>query len=464
MSQVHSLYSKFTITTIAIMLISALTAFAFSNFYYQQKLKPENDAKNTQIAQNIALYIENHQEQNIEEYLENVANTGYQLYFIRENKTDGTLYGAPFRHHELSPETIASVQKGKIYHGMLQFPQETFVTGFFANELTNTIGVPVRMDNETYALFLRPNIKMLFNEMHILLGWLTVLTVIFSIILVLFITIFLVRPIRHLTQAVNEVATGNFDIDYTYEGKDEIGQLSKRFSHMVTQLSQLDEMRREFISNISHDIRSPLSNIKGYVSLLEDEKLSKEERLHYIDIIKSESNRLSKLSKQLLLLASLDKEDYLIHQEPFSLTSQLKQLIHQYQWQLHKNDMMISLTCPEIIVHGDATLLYSVWENFLTNAIKYNKRHGSIDIVVKETNTSIVITFTDTGIGMDEDEKEKVFERFYRVDETRTKNIEGTGLGLSIAEKIVTLHNGSIEVMSTPDKGTSFTIILPKLK
>ncbi|MFP5303819.1 hypothetical protein R2R70_21810, partial [Cobetia sp. SIMBA_158] len=83
--------------------------------------------------------------------------------------TDGTLYGAPFRHHELSPETIASVQKGKIYHGMLQFPQETFVTGFFANELTNTIGVPVRMDNETYALFLRPNIKMLFNEMHILL-------------------------------------------------------------------------------------------------------------------------------------------------------------------------------------------------------------------------------------------------------------------------------------------------------
>lgn len=444
------------------MLISTLTAFACSNFYYQQTLKPENDTKNTKVAQHIATYIERHPMVDVDEYLTNIANTGYQLYFIAPGEQKGTFYGATFRKQNLEMSMIQEVQSGKIYHGILQFPQETFVTGFFANELMNTIGVPVQIDGENYALFLRPNIKMLFNEMHILLGWLTALTVIFSILFVLLNTVFLVRPIQQLTQAVNDVASGNFSITFTHDSKDEIGQLSKRFSHMVTQLGQLDEMRKEFISNISHDIQSPLSNIQGYVSLLEDEKLSTEERKQYVAIIKNESERLSHLSKQLLMLASLDKEDYFIQKERFSLTDQLKQLIRQYQWKVSKQNMMVSLSCPPLFINGDPTLLYSVWENLFTNAIKYNEPNGTIDIIVKETETTIIVTFTDTGIGLSKAEQQRIFDRFYRVDETRTSQIEGTGLGLSIVQKIIDIHQGTIDVRNASNRGTSFIISLPK--
>lgn len=162
------------------------------------------------------------------------------------------------------------------------------------------------------------------------------------------------------------------------------------------------------------------------------------------------------------MLASLDKEDYFIQKERFSLTDQLKQLIRQYQWKVSKQNLMVSLSCPPLFINGDPTLLYSVWENLFTNAIKYNEPNGTIDIIVKETETTIIVTFTDTGIGLSKAEQQRIFDRFYRVDETRTSQIEGTGLGLSIVQKIIDIHQGTIDVRNAPNRGTSFIISLPK--
>lgn len=442
------------------MIFSGIFAFLISNTYYQQKLKPYNDQKNTKIALDIAEFTSSHPDLNLKEYLENVSSIGYQIFLVDSSGKE-SYFGTSFRENTLSNSTKEQVLNGDIFHGILNFPQETFVTGFFANELKNTIGVPLTYNERKYALFLRPDIKLLFNEMHILFGWLLALTIILSIVMVIFTTKYLVNPISKLTTATRSLSKGNFNVDLDITRHDELGELSHSFLRMANKLEQTDEMRKEFISNISHDIQSPLSNIKGYTNLLENESISPKEKSNYISIINGEIKRLSTLTKQLLLLASLDRDEDLMKIKPFNIGKQIKELVRNYQWQLGEKGITLEFKLPDIEITGDQSLLNTVWDNLLTNAIKYNKLNGSIEILIEEKENSVVVTFEDTGIGLNDKERERIFDRFYRVDTARTRLVEGTGLGLSIVAAIVKLHGGVIHVNSRENEGTIFIIKLP---
>jgi signal transduction histidine kinase len=455
-----SLYVKFVVIFIGIMIFSGILAFLLSNTYYQQKLKPENDQKNTKIALNIVTFANEHPTINLKEYLENLSSIGYQIYLVDHSGKE-SYFGAPFRDKSLSASTIEQVLSGTIYHGILHFPQETFVTGFFANELKNTIGVSLSHDGTTYALFIRPDIKLLFNEMHVLFGWLLVLMIGLSILLVVVSTKYLVKPISKLTTATKLLSTGNFNVELDSNRGDELGELSRSFLQMSHKLKQLDEMRKEFISNISHDIQSPLSNIKGFTSLLEKESLSYQEKSHYISVINGEISRLSTLTKQLLLLASLDRNEEIMKKKPFNVAQQMKELLQNCQWAVNEKGVMLSYSLPDTKIIGDSSLLSTVWDNLLTNAIKYNKPGGSIEISIEESGESIFVTFEDTGIGMNNIEIDRIFDRFYRADTARTRSIEGSGLGLSIVANIVKLHGGRINVSSKENEGTIFVVELP---
>lgn len=456
----RSLYVKFVVITIGIMIFSGILAFLISNTYYQQKLKPYNDQKNTKIALDIAEFADNHPDINLEEYLENISSIGYQIYLV-DNSGKESYFGAPFRENTLSNSTKEQVLNGHIFHGILNFPRETFVTGFFANELKNSIGVPLTHNEEKYALFLRPDIKLLFNEMHILFGWLLALTIILSIVMVIFSTKYLVNPITKLTTATKSLSNGNYNVDLDITRHDELGELSHSFSRMANKLEQMDDMRKEFISNISHDIQSPLSNIKGYTNLLESESISPEEKNNYISIINEEIIRFSTLTKQLLLLASLDRDEDILRRKSFNVGKQMKELIRNYQWQIAEKGITLEFTLPDVEINGDPSLLNTVWDNLLTNAIKYNQSNGSIEISIEEKEKSVLVTFEDTGIGMNDKEKERIFDRFYRADTARTRSVEGTGLGLSIVAAIVKLHGGLIHVNSIENEGTTFVVELP---
>lgn len=457
-----SLYVKFAITTVTIMLISGMFSFMFTNFYYQQKLKPDNDEKNTKIALDIANYIESEQNINLDNYLENISAVGYQIFLIDIDGNE-TYYGDSFRENILPNKIKNLVLNEEVYHGIAQFPQETFVTGFFANELTNTIGVPLKYNDKQYAIFMRPNIKMLFNEIHILLAWLLASTIMLCITFVLISTKYLINPISKLTKATKGLSEGNFSIKLDIEREDELGKLAKSFINMAKQLEKLDDMKNEFISNISHDIQSPLSNIKGYANLLKENTLSKDEKTQYVSIINNEVGRLSSLTKQLLLLASLDRGEEILKKKTYLLSKQIKEIIYNHQWFYNEKDVMMSYSLPDIHINGDPSLLYNVWENLLTNAIKYNKESGTIDISIMEFENYIEIRFQDFGIGLSEEVMERIFDRFYREDSARTRTVEGTGLGLSIVSSIVKLHDGQIRVDSKKNTGTVFTVYLPKV-
>ncbi|WP_175987660.1 cell wall metabolism sensor histidine kinase WalK [Bacillus sp. Marseille-Q1617] len=456
-----SLYVKFTVYTIGIMLLSGIIAFILSNLYYQQYLKPQNDQKNTRIGQEMAGFIEDHPEMGMHEYLEHVSSAGYQFYLVDGESEEGTFFGAPFRDKGLDRSALDTVMKGEVYHGIQDFPSKTFVTGFFANELSNTIGVPVNHDGKRYALFIRPDIKLLFNEMHLLFGWLLALTLFFSIVLIIIGTRYLIRPISKLTKATHSLAQGDYNVEVDRSRRDELGQLADSFQRMSKQLEQLDEIRKEFISNISHDIQSPLSNIKGYSNLLKSEDLSSDEKAQYISIMNGEIDRLSNLTKQLLLLASLDRNDDVLKVDTFNVSEQLKAIIGQYQWKISQKGIMLTYSLSDHEIKGDRVLLNTVWDNLLSNAIKYNRPHGTIDVTVEKHGGMVSVVFRDTGIGISEKESDRVFDRFYRADTSRTRTIEGTGLGLSIVSTIVNLHGGRVQLDSKPGKGTEFTVELP---
>lgn len=455
-----SLYTKFVVITIGIMLLSGVLAFVASNTYYQQKLKPANDQKNTGIALEMASFVEKHPTINLNDYLRNLSKIGYQIYLV-ESSGNETYFGAKFRNTSLSSSTKESVLNGEIYHGILHFPKQTFVTGFFANELSNSIGVPLTYQEKKYALFIRPDIKLLFNEMHVLFGWLFGLMIVLSILMVVVSTKYLVRPISKLNTATKSLSKGIFSVELDTRRSDELGVLSQSFQHMARKLEQSDEMRKEFISNISHDIQSPLSNIKGYTNLLEKEELSSIDRAKYISVINDEISRLSNLTKQLLLLASLDRNEDILQRKHLNVSQQIKELIRNYQWLINEKGIMLSYSLPDIDFFGDPSLLSTVWDNLLTNAIKYNNREGSIKVSVEKREKSIMIIFKDTGIGMNEEEVERIFDRFYRADIARSKTIDGTGLGLSIVATIVKLHDGKTVVKSKKNEGTTIAVELP---
>ncbi len=455
-----SLYVKFVVMTIGIMISSGILAFFISNGYYQIKLKPFNDEKNTTIALDIATFLEEHPNIDLEAYLNNVASVGYQFYLVDEEKV-GSYYGEDFREQYLETSIIDTVLNGEIYHGIEEFPQQTFVTGFFANELANTIGVPITHNGTSYAMFIRPNIDLLFNEMHSLFAWILALTIVFSILLVLVSTKYLVKPITKLTKATKRLANGDFQVNLGTKRKDELGVLAQSFEHMSYQLEQLDDMKNEFISNISHDIQSPLSNLKGYTNLLKKEDLEEQEKIEYIGVMDSEITRLSTLTKQLLLLASLDRKEAIVNMRTFDVADQLKGLIKSYQWMLDEKGIMISYSLPSTKIYGDPALLHTVWDNLLSNAIKYNYLNGSIDISLWIEEGSMLIQVQDSGIGLNEKELNRIFDRFYRADLARTRTMEGTGLGLSIVRTIIALHNGDISVSSKEKEGTTFVISLP---
>ena len=453
-----SLYVKFVVMTLGIMILSFFIAFVVSNAYYQYNLKDSNDEKNTEIATEVASFLEDNPKVSPDEYLTTIADAGYQMY-LADGK-DEQFFGADFNEHNLSKGVVGKVLSGEIYHGMANFEAEIFVTGFFANELSNTIGVPLEIDGTAYALFLRPDINLLFNEMHLLFGILFMLTVILSIVLVFISAHFLIKPVTKLSEATKLLAAGDYSIhDLDTNRKDELGELSSNFARMSKQIEYNDKIQKDFISNISHDIQSPLSSIKGYNKLL-NKPLTASERSEYTETVDFEIDRLSTMTEQLLVLSSIDHEDYLLRKEPYNLREQLERLIKVYEWKINEKGLMLSHKLQDTEIVADKAPTNTVWDNLLSNAVKYNGDAGSIDIEMTRYKAHTVITISDTGEGIDNKSIDKIFDRFYRVDTARTSSIGGTGLGLSIVKKILDLHNGSINVRSN-ENGTTFTVRLP---
>lgn len=444
------------------MVFSALTAFLSVNTYYHQNLKGSNDEKNMTIVRQLARYIEETSPEDLNLYLKTQAAAGYKLLLVNDDLT-GRRYGQAFRLDNLDEEDVMSVLRGKDYHGMKDYPTETFVTGFFSDETANTVGVPFTYKGKEYALFLRPDIKLLFTEVHFLLGGMVIVMAIASLLAMLIVAKRLIRPITQLTLATKKVGKEEFSGILHIHQKDEIGQLAESFQKMTERLGENDLIRKKFISDVSHDFQSPLLNIKGYAGLLMDESLPADERAGYAKVIQSETDRLSSLTKQLLLLTSLDQMMSPLKPSRYDVSEQLRETVRRYRWLLEEKQISLSMEIEDAELIGDPAFLEKVWENLMSNALKYTQDYGTIEVSLVSDETSVTVEIGDSGIGIAEENLTHIFNRFYREDDSRTIAAEGTGLGLSIVQQVIELHNGTITVSSEKGKGTTIKIVLPKL-
>lgn len=271
------------------------------------------------------------------------------------------------------------------------------------------------------------------------------------------------RVFGPIIDAMERIAHGDFDIrlDNEFRDREPFGELVTSVNNMASELNEMEQMRQEFISNVSHEIQSPLTSIRGFAQALHDSRLSPEDRNHYLNIIETESTRLARITDNLLRLASLESRHVRFEPKPYRLDRQIRNLILacEPQWTDKGLDMDVSL--EEIEITADEDLLSQVWINLIHNSIKFTPPGGRVCVDLRRRAGKTDFRISDTGIGISAEDQGRVFERFYKADKSRTGSNGGSGLGLSIAKKIVDLHNGTIDIESKLGAGATFAVSLP---
>jgi len=350
----------------------------------------------------------------------------------------------------ISQESSRKVIEGAIYRSTSK------------DEMT-FIGLPIQIGGERQALFLLPSSKNESTLIHMMMAILLFVLITGSIC-ILIAAIYVVNPIKTLTAATKRLAKGDFNVELGVKRKDELGTLARSFNEMAVDLKQLEQMRQDFVSNVSHEIQSPLTSISGFAKALKDIKpMTEYERVQYLDIILTESGRLSRLSDNLLKLASLDSNHHPLEYTAFNLDEQIRQVVVNCEPLWSGKSIHIDLDLPKAAeITADRDQLNQVWMNLLGNSIKFTPEGGCIHIQFKMRMDEYSITLSDSGIGIAPEQLGRVFERFYKIDRSRNRS-DGNGLGLAIVYKIVALHQGSIRIDSKVGQGTKVVVKLPAI-
>ena len=278
------------------------------------------------------------------------------------------------------------------------------------------------------------------------------------------------KPLNEIAEELNKLSQQNPEFhfkQYKYDEMNVIADTTMKMSQAVKESMERIEfermVRQEFFSNVSHELKTPLTSVRGYLELIENNMVADENmKTDFLSRIKKETINMTSLINDILMISRLEtKEAEVILSEvrlaPLvkDVCVSLEPLAKEYQVRIHTN-------CRPLMIYANTQQLRELFNNLMTNAIKYNKPNGKVEVTVTSEQEEIIIIVEDTGVGIPEDAKLRIFERFYRVDKGRSKKVGGTGLGLSIVKHIVNYYGGSIEVQSKVMEGTSFTIRLPK--
>jgi signal transduction histidine kinase len=230
---------------------------------------------------------------------------------------------------------------------------------------------------------------------------------------------------------------------------------------MTHDLQQLEQLRREFVSNVSHEVQSPLTSISGYALALKQMDITESERSRYLDIIIAEAERMSKMSDSLLKLSLLESQSQQLQPAAFSLDEQVRRVIVALQPQWSARGISFDLHLKAVRLTADHDQINQVWTNLIGNSIKFSRDGGVISVSIKQDMRQVTVRISDTGIGISSEDQKRIFERFFKADRSHSRKYGGSGMGLAIVKQIVLLHQGDIRVESEPGTGTSFIVTLP---
>ena len=272
-------------------------------------------------------------------------------------------------------------------------------------------------------------------------------------------------PMRKLSNAAKDVANGDFSVFiepiHTPDNYDYIDVMFTDFNVMVQELGSIETLKNDFVANVSHEIKTPLAVIRNYTAALDNDNLAKETQKEYIDTIVKATDNLTSLISNILRLNKLENQEITIPFEPYNLCVQLYDCALQFESLWDKKNIDFSIdTEDKIMITADKEMLEIVWNNLLSNALKYTAPGGNVSLVQTSKADSITVSVSDTGCGMDAETVKRIFDKFYQADTSHAG--EGNGLGLALTHRIVEKSNGTLHVSSEIGKGSTFTVIIPE--
>ncbi|MDR1066057.1 MAG: HAMP domain-containing histidine kinase [Clostridiales bacterium] len=353
------------------------------------------------------------------------------------------------------PEVITAMRKSRGFSTRNE-ERAVYAAASILNESSQKLG----------AVLLISSVQDIYDaisEIQRTLLLLIIVTVIALIALAFGISRLLLEPIRAFLNVVQKISEGRLNERFNVKGRDEFAEIASAFNDMATKLEHSENTREEFVSNVSHELKTPLSSIKVLTeSILLEQDVPAEMYTEFLRDINSEIDRMNNIVNDLLQLVKLDQREIPLDMRAVDLNKLAEDVLKRlYPLAEQKNIELIFEAARDVTVLADEMKLNLALSNIIENGIKYTQEDGSVKVIVDADHMNAFVTVRDTGIGIEEDEQEKIFNRFYRVDKTRDRETGGTGLGLAITRSTILLHNGSIRVTSKPNEGSVFVVRLP---
>jgi len=326
---------------------------------------------------------------------------------------------------------------------------------------------PIVVSGEVkYILYLRQNrefIDSIVSSLKTSIIGAVFITLIVTMILSYFISSAITVPIYKLTDSAAKMAEGDFEPIVSLSSGDEISKLTDTFNYMAKEIKKSEDMRMEFLANVSHELKTPLTSIKSYSETLLENEMDRETEKNFMEVINTEAGRMSDLVKDLLELSRFDYKEKVFNKTYFNLDSTIKKAIRKISIEAEKKHQKIKYKNIDGIdnVFADSTAVEQILLNIISNAIKYTNENGKINITLSQNLDMAQVIVEDNGVGIPSEDLSRIFERFYRVDKARSRQMGGTGLGLSIAKKMVEENGGTIEIQSEFGKGTKVILEFP---
>ncbi len=338
------------------------------------------------------------------------------------------------------------------------------INGMF-DEPVLTVGYPLQAGNIS-GIFMctsMPEIEKSLQGMYEMGFFILAAVMSIGIILVYLSSRKIISPLLQMNEAAKIIAGGNFEQRVEIQTEDEVGQLAESFNHMAESLNKYETVRREFIANVSHDLRSPLTSMQGFLNAILDGTIPKEKQEHYLNIVLEETKRLTKLTNDIVELSKAQTSTITLEKSRFDINALIRESIERLEPRLQQKNMKINgiFAEKETFVEADKDKIARVLYNLVDNAIKFSLQEGEIEIeTVLKQNKKVFVSVTDHGKGISEEEQKYIFDRFYKADTSRGKDKTGSGLGLSIVREFLLAHGENVGVKSEEQKGTTFTFSL----
>lgn len=345
--------------------------------------------------------------------------------------------------------------------------KELFGTAGFYPAPRYIAATPVKTDGKTvgyvFAGASSESVKVLINDSIKIYVLSAAVPLIIMFVAILLMTYRINRPLNLMSQAARAMAKGDFSKRIPVTSNDEIGELAVSFNQMTNSLSRLEETRKSFIANVSHEMRTPMTTIGGFIDGIIDGTIEPEKQSYYLGIVSSEIKRLSRMVQSMLNLARLESSEFVLKREPFDFREQIVGIVIGQERRIEekKIDILGLDSLPAISLNADKDLIYQAVYNLVDNAIKFVDEGGRISFRINVDSNGVRFEITNTGKGIPRGDLPFIFDRFYKLDKSRAANKNSMGLGLYIVKTIIKNHGGTISVSSKEDEFTRFEFVLP---